>query len=35
MKQPIPRAVVDAEVQQRARFDEPRVDRSRFFVVAA
>jgi 3-hydroxyacyl-CoA dehydrogenase len=32
---PIPRAVVDAAVHQRALFNEPRVDRARFFVVAA
>jgi 3-hydroxyacyl-CoA dehydrogenase len=32
---PVPRAVVDAAIHQRALFDEPRVDRARFFVVAA
>jgi len=32
---PIPRPVLDAAVHQRALFDEPRVDRARFFVVAA
>jgi 3-hydroxyacyl-CoA dehydrogenase len=32
---PVPRAVVDAALHQRALFDEPRVDRARFFVVAA
>lgn len=32
---PIPRAVIDAAVHQRALFNEPRVDRARFFVVAA
>jgi 3-hydroxyacyl-CoA dehydrogenase len=32
---PVPLAVVDAAVHQRALFDEPRVDRARFFPVAA
>jgi 3-hydroxyacyl-CoA dehydrogenase len=32
---PIPRAVVDAAVHQRALFSEPRVDGTRFFVIAA
>ncbi|HEY0483700.1 MAG TPA: 3-hydroxyacyl-CoA dehydrogenase family protein [Kofleriaceae bacterium] len=32
---PVPSAVLDAAVHQRALFDEPRVDRARFFVVAA
>ena len=32
---PIPRAVVEAAIHQRALFNEPRVDRARFFVVAA
>jgi 3-hydroxyacyl-CoA dehydrogenase len=32
---PVPRAVLDAAVHQRALFDEPHVDRARFFVVAA
>jgi 3-hydroxyacyl-CoA dehydrogenase len=32
---PVPRAVVDAALHQRALFDEPRVDTARFFVVAA
>lgn len=32
---PIPRAVVDAAVHQRPLFSEPRVDGTRFFVVAA
>jgi len=32
---PVPRAVLDAAVHQRAMFDEPRVDRARFFSVAA
>jgi len=32
---PVPRAVVDAALHQRAMFDEPRVDTARFFVVAA
>jgi 3-hydroxyacyl-CoA dehydrogenase len=31
---PVPRAVLDAAVHQRALFDEPRVDRARFFVAA-
>src|SRR5678815_1218568 len=31
---PVPRAVVDAALHQRALFDEPRVDTARFFVVA-
>ncbi|HEU4734829.1 MAG TPA: 3-hydroxyacyl-CoA dehydrogenase family protein [Kofleriaceae bacterium] len=31
---PIPRAVVDAAVHQRALFDEPRVDRAKFFAAA-
>jgi hypothetical protein len=32
---PVPHAVVEAAVHQRALFDEPRVDTARFFVVAA
>ena len=32
---PVPRAVLDAAVHQRALFNEPRVDSARFFVVAA
>lgn len=32
---PVPYAVLDAAVHQRALFDEPRVDRSRFFAAAA
>jgi 3-hydroxyacyl-CoA dehydrogenase len=31
---PIPRPVIDAAVHQRALFDEPQVDRARFFVAA-
>jgi 3-hydroxyacyl-CoA dehydrogenase len=31
---PIPRAVVDSALHQRALFNEPRVDRARFFIVA-
>ncbi|TMQ13838.1 MAG: 3-hydroxyacyl-CoA dehydrogenase family protein [Deltaproteobacteria bacterium] len=31
---PVPRAVLDAAVHQRALFDEPRVDRARFFAAA-
>jgi hypothetical protein len=33
-KLPIPRAVLDAAVHQRALFDEPRIDRARFFAAA-
>jgi 3-hydroxyacyl-CoA dehydrogenase len=32
---PVPRAVLDAAIHQRALFDEPRVDRARFFAAAA
>ncbi len=32
---PVPPAVLDAANHHRALFDEPRVDRARFFVVAA
>jgi 3-hydroxyacyl-CoA dehydrogenase len=32
---PVPRPVIDAAVHQRALFDEPHIDRARFFSVAA
>jgi 3-hydroxyacyl-CoA dehydrogenase len=32
---PIPQAVIDAAVHQRAMFHEPHIDRARFFTVAA
>jgi 3-hydroxyacyl-CoA dehydrogenase len=32
---PVPRPVIDAALHQRALFDEPRVDRARFFSAAA
>lgn len=32
---PVPRPVIDAALQQRALFDEPRVDRAQFFSAAA
>ncbi|HEX7842972.1 MAG TPA: 3-hydroxyacyl-CoA dehydrogenase family protein [Kofleriaceae bacterium] len=32
---PVPQAIVDAAVHQRALFDEPRIDRARLFPVAA
>ena len=32
---PIPRCILDAATHQRALFNEPTVDRARFFTVAA
>jgi 3-hydroxyacyl-CoA dehydrogenase len=32
---PVPRAILDSAVHQRALFDEPRVNRGQFFVAAA